>query len=82
MRALKPLGYHIDHRVGEVLHVDLKHVETLIKNGDAEIVVNNFGNNVEYDQHLVSGSLYPEWVTAEDINRGVESVSPPIKEEE
>lgn len=76
MRALKPFGYHADHTAGEIIPVDLRQVEMLIKNGDAEIVVNNLGNNVDYDEHCVGGQVVPEWITAEDLEPTVLTPGP------
>jgi len=67
MRALKPFGYHDDHAVGELVPVKLRDVEEVVKKGYAEIVVNNMGNNLDYNEHQIDGELYPDWVTAESL---------------
>ena len=50
IRALKPFFYHDDHEVGEVLPASLTEVNKLVKDGYAEIVVNNLGRNSEVDE--------------------------------
>ncbi|QZA69081.1 hypothetical protein 278BB001_137 [Bacillus phage 278BB001] len=53
VEVLKPFGYYIeDHPIGEVMQVDLTHVNDLVKNGYAKIVVNNMGENSPVDRDL------------------------------
>lgn len=52
IRALKPFGYYIEHEAGEVFSIPLQHVTELIQEGLIEIVVNNKGNNLDYDEDL------------------------------
>lgn len=50
VRTLKQLGYYDDHGVGETINIPIKQADELIKKGYAEIVVNNQGNNLPYDE--------------------------------
>jgi hypothetical protein len=67
LRVLKPFGLHDDHEVGEFVPAPLKEVNKLVRDGYAEIVINNVGNNKLYDEHKIDGEYYPTWVTAKDL---------------
>ncbi|UPI11880.1 hypothetical protein [Bacillus phage SBSphiJ6] len=53
VKVLKPFGYYIeDHPIGELMKVDLIHVNDLVKDGYVKIVVNNMGENNPVDVDL------------------------------
>jgi hypothetical protein len=65
----KPFGFYADHYVGEKFTIPLSELEELIVKGYVSIVVNNMGNNLEYDE---SENELPEAIpvfpTAEPFN--------------
>jgi hypothetical protein len=51
IRVVKPFGYWIEeHKVGEIFSINLRDVNHLIKEGYAELVINNMDNNLPYDE--------------------------------
>lgn len=51
VKVLKPFGYHIEeHKAGDTLKISLIHINDLIKTGHVEIVANNQGSNLPYDE--------------------------------
>ena len=50
VKVLKEFGYYDLHKPEEKIHVELKHLNYLIKTDYVEIVVNNLGNNLDYDE--------------------------------
>lgn len=53
VEVLKPFGYYVeDHPVGEVMQVDVAHVNDLVKDGYTKIVINNMGENKPVDRDL------------------------------
>lgn len=62
VRVLKDgYGYHDDHKIDDLIYMNLNHMNDEIKKGHVEIVCNNIGNNVEYDEaevdEILSGIL-------------------------
>jgi hypothetical protein len=43
-------GYWDEHHVGEVFYMPIRHITDCIQKGYIEIVVNNMGNNLNYDE--------------------------------
>ena len=52
IRVLKEFGYYDEHKPGEEFTIPFTHINELVKNGTVEIVVNNLGNNLPYDESL------------------------------
>lgn len=53
VEVLKPFGCCVeDHPIGEVMQVDIAHVNDLVKEGYVKIVVNNMGENNPVDVDL------------------------------
>lgn len=51
VRVIKEgFGYWDDHKVGEEFYMPLRHVTECIQKGYIEIVTNNIGNNLSYDE--------------------------------
>lgn len=50
VEVLNEFGYHDTHKPGEKIRVKLKHLNHLIKEGYVKIVINNIGNNLDYDE--------------------------------
>jgi hypothetical protein len=50
VKTLKQLGYYDDHEVGEEINIPIKQADELIKKGYVEILVNNQGNNLPYNE--------------------------------
>lgn len=50
VRVLSEIGYYDIHPVGETFKMPLRDVNNLVKDGYIEIIVNNKGNNLPYDE--------------------------------
>ncbi|WP_273125768.1 hypothetical protein [Bacillus weihaiensis] len=50
VRVLKPFGYYTDHQKGDELTIPLADVNELIKQDFVELIVNNYNNNLPYDE--------------------------------
>lgn len=50
VRVIKSFGYYDDHKEGEEIKIPLIHVNELFQKGFIEILANNKGNNLPYDE--------------------------------
>jgi len=50
VKVNRPIGYHDHHNVGEIIKIFMRDANDLIRNGFVEILVNNNGNNLPYDE--------------------------------
>ena len=69
IRVIKEFGFYDEHKPGEEFTIPLRHVNEVVKNGWAEIIVNNLGNNLPYAE-----SLEPSEPIFEEAVKSVEPV--------
>lgn len=53
--VVKEVGYYDVHPVGEKIKIPLRDVNMLIRDGYVDLIVNNKGNNLPYDEAEETG---------------------------